>query len=248
VDESFLIDACHDAKHPKKSVREVFKQMILPFAHDNAKRYLTGTLFFNLGFRIVLTVVIPVFTYVLLLQGSQFIEFALILIPIGIGAFLGWTLWGQKHGTLPSYLSSLKIMCITLFITFLFLIPFPQPVLLGFAIVVIGIIIASMVGGMLFPNPIMSAIIDEAPQKLGTERINTCGNLAGGYFGMNNFILNTASGVANLVLGVIFTGGNEKNPTYLTISLPIAAVFFTIAFLFLKRIILIQKVKEIGKK
>ncbi len=82
----------------------------------------------------------------------------------------------------------------------------------------------------------MSALVDEGQQYALIFKFKDTENLAGAYFGMWSLIINLASGVANLILGLIYTGTNATNPFLLVMSLPITGVFYILTVLFLNRV------------
>jgi hypothetical protein len=100
----------------------------------------------------------------------------------------------------------------------------------------LGTVISAIVGGFLFPNPIISSLID---QKKGFMRETNATNneeITGSYFGMHLFSMSLASGIANIILGMIFTGGNETNRNMIIWSLPITALLTVISMVFLSKL------------
>ena len=67
-------------------------------------------------------------------------------------------------------------------------------------------------------------------------RTESIAKLSGGYFGLNLFILNIASAFANIVMGAVFTGGNEENAVLILMIFTIAAIFYIGSTLFLRKI------------
>ena len=122
-------------------------------------------------------------------------------------------------GFLTSYGRSNIVIAIICFIALVFLIKMPQNTLMIVGIIIMGVALAALVGQFLFTNPIMSALVDEGQQYALIFKFKDTENLAGAYFGMWSLIINLASGVANLILGLIYTGTNATNPFLSVMSL-----------------------------
>ena len=120
----------------------------------------------------------------------------------------------------------------------MFLLPIGKITMLIVGGLDIGIALACLVGGYLFPNPIISAIVEEKAQDQSNELSldENISKLSGNYFGLNLFVLNIASGLANIILGLIFTGGNERNALFIVLAMPIAGIFQLFGLFFLKRV------------
>jgi len=103
-------------------------------------------------------------------------------------------------------------------------------------ILVMGLAIAGLVGGFLFLNPILGALVDEGQRNAAEIGFKDPKNISGAYFGMWFLMINLSSGVANMILGVIYTGGNENNPFLLVIALPVAGILFIITLIFVQRL------------
>lgn len=232
IDESFLIGRLVE----KKTIKEIFRQMLQPLKHDNGLRYMGIVFGFNMAMRVLITIVLPFITYVLILQGNLFIWYIILVIPFAGVGFYGWQKKIGTTGLTKSFAQSLWIIILILCFAIIFFIPMNSILSFTFGVLIMGIALSCLVGGFIFPTPILSAIIDEAGNLYGNGRNINTSNLSGAYFGMNLFVVNIASAIANLILGVIFTHGNEKNPIMLIISFPIAALIFGIALISVRQI------------
>jgi hypothetical protein len=224
IDESFLPQVTQ-----KESVRAFFREMLVPFNHPNAKYMLTSNLYSNISFRILMTTLLPILTYVVLLQGSRFIIFVGILIPI---TFSGFFLWGKiikKDGIVSSFSRSFVALTIPLCAALVLLLEVSVDMKFALALIIVGACMAILCAYFLIPTPLWGAIIDER-EKMSRGTNTDQGKTGGVYFGVNNLILNSASAFANMILGFIYTGGREKDAFLLVLSLPIAAVFYLLTW------------------
>ncbi len=145
VDESFFLKEC-EVFPKKRTVGQVFNQLLQPFKHDNTRQYYWLSFAANFAMRILMTILMPLVTYVLLLQGAQFIIFIGILIPV---TFLGFVLWNSvvhKWGLQRSYGRSNIVIAIICFIALVFLIKMPQNTLMIVGIIIMGVALAALVG------------------------------------------------------------------------------------------------------
>jgi Na+/melibiose symporter-like transporter len=191
---------------------------------------------FNMAMRVITTVLLPLLTIVIQLQGTEIILYIVVLAPF---AFIGFFLWSKlesKIGLKKCFSISLLLVVILLFGSLILFAPIELSMLKIGGAVFIGIALTCLVGGLLFPTPLLSGIIDESARMNwnGTEKMGT--KLSGAYFGINTFMVNIASSIANMILGVIFTGGNQSNTTLLILSLPVSGIFFFFAWFSLYRI------------
>ena len=112
----------------------------------------------------------------------------------------------------------------------------PQTPKIIIGICILGVAVSSLVGGFLFPNPIVSKLVDQAPNEIREEAAKANKGIAGGYFGLYIFTYNISQSIANLILGFIYTGGNASNPMLITLAMPISGIIVVFAYLFLKRL------------
>ena len=86
VDESFFLNTNLDTN--KITISETFHRIFSPFQNQKYKNFLVDVIFFNMSMRILIVVIVPFLTYVLMLLESEFIIFALILVPFAIIGFI----------------------------------------------------------------------------------------------------------------------------------------------------------------
>jgi GPH family glycoside/pentoside/hexuronide:cation symporter len=243
VDESFFLKECEEPQE-KRTIKSVLTQFAQPFKHDNTREFYWSTFASNMSMRILMTVLLPIATYVLILIGTEFLIFIAILVPITVVGFLIWTSIVGKLGTQRSYAYSLYGLAIPCFLSLFLLIPMSHTFTMVLGIALIGIALAMLVGQFLFTNPIMSSLVDEGQQRAEEFGFKPNTNLAGAYFGMWGFIINVASGLANMILGVIYTGNNKTDPFYLVISLPIAGFLILLTVYYLNNVRIRKKITQ----
>ncbi|MHA1340570.1 MAG: MFS transporter [Promethearchaeota archaeon] len=260
TDENFLIETQNNIKQKNKkersknSMKKTFQRILLPTKDPQFRLWMGNTISYNMSLRILITIMIPFLTYVLLLEESEFIVLLSAILPFAIIGFLLWTNLIHKKGLKYAYTITLISSAILSFITIIFLIDMDKNIKFIIGIINLGLIIATLVGGYLYMNPIVSKLIDLAPEKVrklvekysnsNSENMdnstvtprNDSTKLSGAYFGAYIFSYNIAQAVANLILGLILTGDKAKNPTIITLTLPISGIFVLIAYLFLKPI------------
>ena len=220
----------------KETLKSVVNQMVFPLKDANTRWFLGIIFGFNMAMRALITVVLPLITIVLLLKGTEIVIFIVVFTPFALVGFFFWSWMTTKIGLKKCFSITLLIITLLLFVSLVLLVPI-QPFLLKIgAGILIGIALACLVGGFLFPNPLMSSIIDDVSQKSENNDPNMRSKISGAYFGINLFIVNFASAIANILLGFIFTGGNQNNSFLIIITLPITGIIFGFAWVSVNRI------------
>jgi Na+/melibiose symporter-like transporter len=232
IDESFL----NSKPLEKKSIKKVLTQMVQPLKHDNGAWFMAIIFGFNMAMRVLMTVLLPLLTYVVLLEGIMFIVFIFLLGPFVAYGFLYWNKKAKKVGSQETFAQSLLIIICILFLALILAVEMNAILKIVISVFLMGFALACIIGGFLFPMPILSSIVDEAANLYGKNDPDASSKLSGAYFGMNLFMVNLASAIANILLGFIFTGGREKSPLILTLALPIAGFIFLFTWVCLKRI------------
>ncbi|HME56328.1 MAG TPA: MFS transporter [Candidatus Lokiarchaeia archaeon] len=221
---------------PKLSVTKTFKEMIIPFKDVNYRWWLGNAFFFNMAIRYLIFILLPVMDFVIILSGSWFMIFFACLLPV---AAIGYIIWVKKiktSGLKNAYSLSLVIFVLFSAAATIFLIPidFTLRFILGVAIV--GILISALVGGYLFPNPIISQLVDIAPEAIRKEAARSNKGIAGAYFGLYILVYNLANAIGNIILGLIFTDQTKNNPVIITLVIPLAGVMVFVSWLLLRRL------------
>ena len=238
IDESYLheISAQISEEAKEKSLKGLFSKMFSPLSNNNFRIYLLAMVFFNIGFRILNVALVPVLTYVLQLVGVLFIIFILIVMPFAFLGFLYWNKQIPRFGLLNAYRKNIVMLSLALLFTVVLLIPMNFWLRFVLGLITVILAIGCLVGGYLFPSPVISSFIDESTKKMNVEQPLEALNISGAYFGLNSFALNIAGALANFLVGLIFMGDNSENPTIIGLSLPVASVFVFICFLLMGRI------------
>lgn len=229
-DESYLTnerDSCAPISD-KKSIAEVFKSLLSPFADSNYAFFLFATLFFNAAMRMLVKILAPYLTFVLGFQGNQFNFFTFALLPFAVIGFIFWQKYTKKKGLKKSYLNSSLLISFALFAALLLYIPMEPQIVWTVTYVLIGFALMGMVAGYILPNPIVSQLSDASKK-------SPSGSNSGAYFGSMLLMMNFSNTLGDLVLGFILSG-NERDPIVLKAIFPITAMLFFLSFLFAKKI------------
>ncbi|MHA1791142.1 MAG: MFS transporter [Promethearchaeota archaeon] len=241
TNESFY-EINNDTSEKKISIAHTFQQMLAPFRDKNYRSWLGNAFFFNMAIRILIVILLPMFTYVFMLKENQFVYFFLALLPFALGGYLLWTRQIKKSGLKSAYGLSLVVNVIFSFVALIFLLDFDYYLRFILGSAVVGILISSLVGSYLFPNPIVSILVDHAPEHLKKQDGNeNQKQIAGSYFGSYIFSYNISQAIANVILTFILTEHTKKDPVFILISLPVAGILVFASYLFLKRLKLVEK-------
>ena len=230
------------AKNKKTNIRKSIKQIFAPTKHINNKNFLWQTIFYNMAFRLCIVVMIPFLTYVLHLKQEKYFMFFLFIAPFAISGFFLWQKLVSKIGLIDGFSNSIKLNIGFSIAGLIFLINFPEWVGLLFGIFIIGFLVSCLLAGFIFPNPITSALVDEIKMEQSQNNDNIEGkSLSGAYFGLNLFSMNISSGIASLILGIIFVGDNAEDPLFITLTFPVIALIYGIGLYFLQKVKLKKK-------
>ncbi|NMC03758.1 MAG: hypothetical protein GYA24_01035 [Candidatus Lokiarchaeota archaeon] len=237
-DESFFLKSGNvkAQKLQKLSLAGAFHQIKVPFKDKNYRYWLGNAFFFNMAIRILIVVLIPLMRYVLVLEQSQNIWFFLSIVPFALGGYVLWARRIKTAGLKASYSLSLLVNVIFAFGALVFTIPMGLELRFGLGAMVLGILISSLVGGYLFPNPIVSTLVDRAPETIRKEADLAGRGLSGSYFGSYIFAYNISQALTNIVLVFILTEETKQNPIYILGTLPIAGVMVLASYLLLRRL------------
>ncbi|MFX0077393.1 MAG: hypothetical protein ACFE96_18270, partial [Candidatus Hermodarchaeota archaeon] len=98
-------------------------------------------------------------------------------------------------------------------------------------------VLGSMYAYPLFSIPIMASLVHEAA---GTEKIlnidEAMAKLSGSYYGLESFARSMGPATASLLVGIILSEPNDKNPIVILFLFVSIGVFYLIAFIFVKGI------------
>ncbi len=236
TDESFYSKECTG---PKKTISESFKKIFEPFQDPRYRYWIYNSFVFNMAMRFLIVLVLPILIYVLLLQQTQFLVFMAVLTPFGFGGFLLWRSIIKRSGLKRAYSTSLLLNALGTVLALVFLVEMNDLTRLLMGLAVMGINIASLVGGYVFPNPIISSLVDLRTHELLLKNNQEKGidvNLAGSYFGLNLFTMSISSAIANILIGFILSNGRETDPIVIILCLPIVGLLCIIGYLFLQKI------------
>ncbi len=236
-EDSEILSGKNERTNIKKSIEQIFA----PTRHVNNKNFLWQTIFYNMAFRLCIVVMIPFLTFVLHLKQESYFVFFLFIAPFAISGFFLWQKLISKKGLIDGFSYSIKLNIIISIAGLIFLINFPEWIGMILGVIILGFLVSSLLAGFIFPNPITSALVDEIKMKQSqSEGNNQEENLSGAYFGLNLFSMNFSSGIASLILGIIFVGDNAEDPTFITLTFPVIGLIYGIGLYFLQKV----KLKE----
>ena len=228
----------------KVSLGETFKRIMVPLKDKNYRYWMGNAFFFNMAIRVLIVILIPVLNFVLLLESNQFLLFFIALLPFALGGYALWTRKIKSSGLKASYGLSLQVNFVMSMVIFIFLVPMDFLLRFFLGAAVMGMLISSLVGGYLFPNPIVSLLVDRAPNFIKEEAKKQNTALSGSYFGLYIFSYNISQAIANVMLAFIITEQTKDDPITIILTIPIAGVLVLISYLFLRKLKLPHKPKQ----
>jgi hypothetical protein len=154
----------------------------------------------------------------------------------------------KKKSLTGSYSLSLIFAAIVAFTDTLFLLSnIPYPLKMVLYIVSFGTILGTNYSGPLFGIPLGATLIQEAAVKIDVSNVDeTISNISGSYNGFSMFIGSLGGAISSIVIGLLLTGSNQRNPIIITLLFASQGFFYLIAVLFLRKI-KIDKPIEIDK-
>lgn len=240
ADESFYAKVAVK-EQPRASIKNTFTQIVAPFSDKNYRYWLGNAFFFNIAIRILIVVLIPTMRYVLDLQQNQNMWFFLAIIPFALGGYLIWARKIKSSGLKASYGMSLLCNVIFAFVAIIFAIPMAFELRFALGAIVLGILISSLVGGYLFPNPIVSTLVDRAPAEMREKAESLGRGISGSYFGLYIFSYNISQALTNILLAVILPRERLENPFFILLTIPVAGILVFFSYLFLRKLDLPHK-------
>ncbi|MHC1591205.1 MAG: MFS transporter [Candidatus Helarchaeales archaeon] len=237
TDESFLkAESSVGSRTSTLSIKETFEQIFLPFRDKNYRYWLGNAFLFNMSVRILILILIPMLTYVIDLDDAQYVYFFACILPFGAGGYILWS-WRIKTSGLKSAYGLSLIFNFAFSMSALFLlIPMPWLLRFGIGVVIMGILISSLVAGYLFPNPIVSILVDNAPAEIRNSVSKYNKALSGSYFGLYIFSYNISQAFANIILASLISDQTKQDPTIITLMLPISGLLVLLSWAFLKKL------------
>jgi Na+/melibiose symporter-like transporter len=235
TDERFL-QVELGSETPRRPLVAVFKEIFVAWRDPQFKWWLGNAFFFNMSIRFLIFLLIPIMEFVIVLQQNQFMLFFGCLLPVAAGGYIIWIKKIKATGLKGAYGLSLLVNVLFSSIAIIFLIPMDFVLRFIIGIVVLGMLVSALVGGYLFPNPIVSRLVDLAPLEIKKEASRVQKGLSGSYFGLYILVYNLAHAIANLSLGFIFTDQNKEDPLLITAILPVTGLIVFISWLFLRKI------------
>lgn len=209
----------------KKSLGEFARELFGPLRENRAFLLFTICVFFyNITARILMMDIILLVDEVLLLEGGQWAAFMLVLVGVGVGSFVLWDKIKAKKGFKFSFSLNLALSTGVMFFTAIFLV-LPDPLLfpVGIFFAIFGV--TSLIGLMIFPNPIVAALVDKHCVEGCVER----SQLSGKYSGIYLFFMNISNAVAAFFYGWLFKVLGTT-PVTIVLVLVFSGIFIGVAF------------------
>jgi Na+/melibiose symporter-like transporter len=247
VDESFHLNNSNYIKK-KMTLRDTFKQMTQPVKDDKYRNLVFVSFFIGISGSIFGYLIFPFQIYLLEFEQSEFLIYVIISISGKLGWYLIWRVVIKKKSLTGSYSLSLIFAAIVAFTDTLFLLSnIPYPLKMVLYIVSFGTILGTNYSGPLFGIPLGATLIQEAAVKIDVSNVDeTISNISGSYNGFSMFIGSLGGAISSIVIGLLLTGSNQRNPIIITLLFASQGFFYLIAVLFLRKI-KIDKPIEIDK-
>ncbi len=228
IDEGFL-----ESPAGKRPVVASLKRLFTPLENRNARFYFGYSLTTQGGAKILITLAIPFLTFVLAFQGLFFIIYLAIVLVLNFVGLSIWNAYVKRKGVISANQLATALMVVTLISIPMVFLPVPKEVILPIVLSICLVALFCLNAGYLTGVPIVSAIVDEASEMNQKKEA-----VSGLFFGLNGFFTNIGVMTASLFMGLYFTGGQEENPVLIAVAYPITAVFFAIALVLNKKLVL----------
>jgi hypothetical protein len=238
----------------KRSIRDTFNQIFTPVTNKQFAKFLGVIFFASIAGSILGKTINPFLLKVIRpslpvgLQGIELIIYPIISFVFKFAWLYMWIIFFKRLKLSTKFKWNFVTMIIMSFSIFLFLIEIFYPDLLSYQwsilllVLSIGIILGGMYSRRYFQSPFLAALIDEAVHELNGDKFNGVSKLSGGFYGLNSFVMNIGSAVANLIIGFTLTQNNRDNPVIITILFSTMGIFYLISWLFLKFVKLKQDI------
>ena len=240
VDESFHKFTPFQKKN--LTILASFQQMAVPAKDKKFKKFL-GVAFFNsIAGRLFGILIIPFLAFALKFKGPEFLIYVLVSITCKFGWFFVWRKILENHPIIKTYSLCILSAFIAALLELIFLVELLSFELkLTLFVITVGTILGAIYGLNLFNVPVASAIIYEAAVRKNDENLEKgVSNISGSYFGLYSFIMAVGQACATILVGIVLSGPNEKNPTIITITISSMSIFYFISMLILRRIEIIK--------
>ncbi len=220
-------------KQEKRPFTAFMKEMVQPLGRKDFAWFMISIFLINITMRILITDILLFVRIVLKLEGMQWFWFAAIVAGCGVIAFLGWGKMSNKLGLKKSFSWVLAITGVILITAFVFLFDLIPEVRFVTGVVLTSIGVAALVGMMIFPIPILAALIDKHKATLSPAEGD---KLAGRYNGINSFGTNISQALANFLYGGLMAVFGAENPIAIVIMLPVAGIFIVGGYFTFKKV------------
>jgi Na+/melibiose symporter-like transporter len=238
IDESFHLKS--NVSFKKKSIRSIFKNMILPIKDKEYVKFLGGNVVSQASRMIMGISFMPFLIFVIGFSGTQFYWYIIINVTAKYGWLFIWTRIVKKNkNLLKIYRINILITAAASFAELVFLVDMS----FGFRVYYLILSYLTVIGATnaygLFYSPIMTEIIDVSAEKIVKssnieDRSQAVTIISGAYYGLFSFSVNIATSFVSFIYGFIYQGDNSTNPNILTLGLASMSLYYLIAWFFFR--------------
>jgi len=237
VDESFHLKNSKSYIE-KVTLRDRIRQMAQPAKDHKYRNMVITGVFMGISGNIFGFLLFPFQTFLLEFQKSEFLLYVFISIGGKFGWHIVWRLVIRKKSLITSYKLASVFAAVASFTDLLFLMSnMPYFLKITLYIVSFGTILGTTYAVPLFGIPLGATIIQEAAINNRTSNLDeTISNISGSYYGFSQFVQSLGAAFSSIVIGLILTGANQRNPVIITVMFAMQSVFYLIAIVFIRRI------------
>ena len=237
VDESFHV---YNSNFDKKKVtlRETFKQMAQPAKDYKFRNLVFVGFFMGISGSIFGFLIFPFQIYLLKFTKAEFLIYVIISLSGKLGWYFIWRVVKRKKSLTSSYSLALTFAAVVAFTDLLFLLsnlPYILKILLY--VVSFGTILGTNYSVPLFGIPLSATLIQEAAIEQDASNVDeTISNISGSYNGYSMFIGSLGGAFSSILIGLLLTGANQRNPIIITLLFSSQCIFYLIAVFFLRKV------------
>ncbi|GAB4306238.1 MAG: hypothetical protein Kow0069_02790 [Promethearchaeota archaeon] len=211
----------------KPSFREFLKEVAHPVTRDRSHAWYQGANFsFNVALRVIMAYVLIFVGDQMGLRGAEWFAFTGLVTGAAVAGFVAWDRLKTTVGLKRAFSTCLVLTTAALLASGAMLFVHSHAARVGLGTVLSAFLVVALVGMLVFPNPIISALVDRRAAGVDPERAD---RLAGAYQGVNLFVLNLSNALANVFYAAAYEalkslgplGGGDAS----VLLLPLSATF-----------------------
>jgi Na+/melibiose symporter-like transporter len=237
VDESFHLYNPNFIKK-KVTLKETFKQMARPAKDYKFRNLVLVGFFMSISGSIFGFLIFPFQIYLLKFTDAEFLIYVIISLSGKLGWYAIWRVVKRKKSLTSSYSLALIFAAVVAFTDLLFLlsnIPYILKILLY--VVSFGTILGTNYSVPLFGIPLSATLIQEAAIKEDASNVDEkISNISGSYNGYSMFVGSLGGAFSSIIIGLLLTGANQRNPIIITLLFSSQCIFYLIAVFFIRKV------------